>query len=159
VNTEITDNHARLAGWIFYDGECHLCLAWAKRLRAALSTGQLDLLPLQSPDAMHRLGATGPAPLKVMRLLLADGRNLGGADAIVEIARCIWWAWPLWAMSRLPGAMPVLRAGYRSLAARRHCANGICLMPHRTKSLNRITVAGKGQNKQRHRHAAFFELP
>lgn len=68
-----------------------------------------------------------------MRLLLADGRNLGGADAVAEIVRHIWWAWPLWAISRFPGAMPVLRAAYRVLAANRHCVNGVCLITHRSK--------------------------
>jgi len=31
-----------------------------------------------------------------MRLRLRDGRVFGGAAAVVEIARRIWWAWPLW---------------------------------------------------------------
>ena len=71
-----------------------------------------------------------------MRLLLTDGRSLGGADAIVEIARRIWWAWPLWVISRFPGVMGILRAGYRILAANRHCANGVCLITHRSKHLD-----------------------
>lgn len=94
------------------------------------------LLPLQSPEASPWLGATGLAPLGEMRLVLADGRNLGGADAIVEIARHIWWAWPLWAVSRFPGIMPILRAGYRVVAANRHCANDVCLITHRSKPLD-----------------------
>ena len=54
-----------------------------------------------------------------MRLRLTDGTVFGGAEAVVEIARRIWWAWPLWAISRLPGAMRPLHAGYRWLARRR----------------------------------------
>ena len=137
MNTEITDKVANQPqGWVFYDGECPLCIGWAERLRATLGRRHYDLLPLQSPDASHRLGMASPALLNEMRLLLADGRNLGGADAIVEIARHIWWAWPLWGISRLPGTMPVLRAGYRVLAANRHCANGVCLITHRSKYLD-----------------------
>lgn len=137
MNTEITDNNVEQpVGWVFYDGECHLCLGWAKRLQGALDRRRFHLLPLQSPDAWRQLGLSGPAPLGEMRLLLTDGRNLGGADAIVEIARRIWWAWPLWAISRFPGAMPVLRAAYRMLAANRHCASGVCLITHRSKHLD-----------------------
>jgi predicted DCC family thiol-disulfide oxidoreductase YuxK len=137
LHTEITDNNAaQTAGRVFYDGECHLCLAWARRWRGALGRRHFHLLPLQSPDAARRLGMAVPDLPGEMRLLLADGRNLGGADALVEIARRIWWAWPLWAGSRIPGAMPVLRAGYRVLAANRHCANGICLITHRSKPLD-----------------------
>lgn len=64
--------------------------------------------------------------LAEMRLRLADGTVFGGAVAVVALARCIWWAWPFWLASRLPGAMRVLRAGYRALAANRNCKGGIC---------------------------------
>ena len=64
-----------------------------------------------------------------MCLQLAGGRELGGADALVEIARRIWWAWPLFALAQLPGAMLVLRAGYRKFAANRHCLRGACRRP------------------------------
>lgn len=141
MNTEITDNNARQpVGWVFYDGECRLCLRWVKRLRGTLDRRRFGMLPLQSQEASHLLGVTGPAPLKEMRLLLPEGRNFGGADAIAEIARRIWWAWPLWILSRLPGAMPFLRAAYRVLAANRHCMNGVCLITHRAKSLDWIPL-------------------
>jgi hypothetical protein len=44
----------------------------------------------------------------------------------MAIARRIWWAWPLWALSRVPGAMPLLTAAYRWIARNRHCLNGGC---------------------------------
>jgi hypothetical protein len=69
--------------------------------------------------------------LRETRLLLADGHNLGGADAVVEIARHIWWAWPLWFLSRGPGARPVLHAIYRVIAANRHCIGGVRKTPRR----------------------------
>jgi len=137
VNTEITDNNAsRSAGCVFYDGECRLCVGWAERMRGTLGRRSFELLPLQSPDAVQQLGISQRNLLVEMRLRLADGRSLGGADAIVEIARRIWWAWPLWAISRIPFVMPVLRAGYRVLAANRHCVNGVCLITHRSKHLD-----------------------
>ena len=61
-----------------------------------------------------------------MRLRLVDGTVFGGAEAVVEIARRIWWAWPLWALSRLPGAMRIMRAAYGWVARHRSCANGAC---------------------------------
>ena len=56
----------------------------------------------------------------------------------MEIARRIWWAWPLWAVSRLPGAMRPMHAAYRWLARRRGCANGAC----------RIDEAGQPYGRQ-----------
>lgn len=61
-----------------------------------------------------------------MRLLLANGESLGGADAIIEIARQIWWGWPLFLFAHVPGARSGLRAVYRVLARNRHCFNGSC---------------------------------
>ena len=53
-------------------------------------------------------------------LLLPDDSVLGGADALMELCRHIWWGWPLWLLSRFPGAMLPLRWLYRRVAARRH---------------------------------------
>ena len=68
-----------------------------------------------------------------MILELPDGNELGGADAAMEIARHIWWLWPLWLFSRIPGAMPLLRICYRFIAEHRHCATGTCAVPKQTR--------------------------
>jgi predicted DCC family thiol-disulfide oxidoreductase YuxK len=141
VNTVFADNNVWIVGWLFYDGECHLCCESARCVERLLARRRFRLCTLQSPDASQRLGLSGGPLLREMRLLLADGRNLGGADAVVEIARRIWWAWPLWLFSRVPGVQPLLHAVYRAIAANRHCIGGACKIP------------------RRHRHSAFFELP
>jgi predicted DCC family thiol-disulfide oxidoreductase YuxK len=67
-----------------------------------------------------------------MRLLTREGQMLSGADALVYLATAIpasgrpWWAWLLAIASKMPFAMPILRAAYRWIAARRHCAAGRC---------------------------------
>ena len=86
-------------------------------LRARAAPGRLVYLRLGVPD--ERL-------LAEMRLRLRDGKVFGGAAAVVEIARRIWWAWPLWALSRLPGAMRPMHATYRWIARHRTCPNGAC---------------------------------
>ncbi len=129
MNAEINDNKAGIAGWLFYDGECRLCCESARRVERILDRRRFVLRTLQSPDAPRLLGLSGPALLHEMRLLLADGRHLGGADAVVEIARRIWWAWPLWLFSRVPGVRPCWRAVYRVIAANRHCIGGVCKIP------------------------------
>jgi len=131
VHTEITDTSARIAGWLFYDGECRLCCQSARRVQRILARRRFELRPLQSADAPERLGLSKGDVLRETRLLLADGRSLGGTDAVVEIARHIWWAWPLWLLSRAPGARPVLHAIYRVVAANRHCIGGVCTIPRR----------------------------
>jgi predicted DCC family thiol-disulfide oxidoreductase YuxK len=126
LNTDMTDPSAEVAGWLFYDGDCPLCCESARRFGRILARRRFGLRPLQSPGTAERLGLEDRDLLREMRLLLADGRSFGGADAVVEIARHIWWAWPLWLISRVPGARPILRAAYRRMAANRHCVGGVC---------------------------------
>ena len=63
-----------------------------------------------------------PAPAEEMKVVTAAGETMGGAAALVYLARRLWWTWPLWAISRLPGMMGLLAHGYRKLARRRNCA-------------------------------------
>jgi predicted DCC family thiol-disulfide oxidoreductase YuxK len=112
---------------VCYDADCRFCINAARRFERLLARRRFELVPLQIPGASADLGIPGDQLLAKMRLRLHDGTVLGGAAAVVEIARRIWWAWPLWALSRLPGAMRPMRAGYQWMARRRSCANGACL--------------------------------
>jgi len=122
-----------------------------------------QLRPLQSADALDLLGLSEGDMLRESNLLLADGRTLGGADAVVEIARHIWWGWPLWLLSRAPGVRPVLHAIYRVIAANRHCLGGVCKIPRRRgEKPTRATEEKPKQSRAsepHHRHSAFLELP
>jgi hypothetical protein len=68
-----------------------------------------------------------------LRFISEDGKQFGGADAIVTLAREIWWWRPLVWFSRIPGMMDVLRAGYRWVAAQRSCAAASCTVPQPSK--------------------------
>jgi len=116
----------RFIGDVFYDADCTFCVRVIRRFAPVLSRHHFRVLPLQSPDARESLGLPDDQLLEEMRLRLEDGAVFGGADAVVEIARRIPWAWPLWALGRLPGAMPLLRAAYREFAARRGCRSQSC---------------------------------
>jgi predicted DCC family thiol-disulfide oxidoreductase YuxK len=85
-----------------------------------------ELLPLQDGEAIQVLGLTPGEVPDEMKLCTGEGTILGGADAILYIARHIWWAWPAWLISQVPGAMPVIRALYRRLATNRRRISGIC---------------------------------
>jgi membrane bound O-acyltransferase family protein/DCC1-like thiol-disulfide oxidoreductase len=86
--------------------------------------------PLQGEGVAEMLGiSVGEIPDE-MKLRTREGRILGGADAAVYIARRIWWAWPIWLMSRIPGGMPMMRRGYRFVARRRHRISRACALPN-----------------------------
>lgn len=120
-------------GWIFYDGECALCLRWMRRAKRLLNQRDFNFVALQTASAKERLQLTDATALTEMRLLLGDGRIFGGADAVMEIARHIWWAWPSWLISKIPGVILFCRAFYRLIASNRHCTNPICALANRKK--------------------------
>jgi predicted DCC family thiol-disulfide oxidoreductase YuxK len=120
-----TDN-GRIDGVVFYDGECSICTRGARRFGPLLARRRLALEPLQTPDACARLGVAEADRLKEVRLRLEDGTVFGGAAAVAEISRRIWWAWPLWALSRIPGTMRPMRTAYAWVARHRYCLNGAC---------------------------------
>ena len=115
-----------MRGWAYYDGDCRFCNALAKRFAGVLARRDIALLPLQTEGTTALFGVPQDQLLAEMRLRLYGGRVLGGADAVMEIARQIWWAWPLWALSRVPGAMRPMRVVYRWIARQRGCADGVC---------------------------------
>src|SRR5206468_12632671 len=71
--------------------------------------------------------------LEEMRLLTADGRAIGGADAVVFLARQIWWAWPFAALAQSPAMHKLLDRGYRWIAAHRNCDHITCNLPPRRR--------------------------
>ena len=111
---------------IYYDDECRFCRDMLRRFGRTLARRLFTFVPLQSPGAARVLGVSEEHLLDEMRVRFDDGAVFGGAFAFVAIARRIWWAWPLWALGRLPCAMRVLDAAYRWIARNRHCMNGVC---------------------------------
>jgi predicted DCC family thiol-disulfide oxidoreductase YuxK len=119
---------------IYYDDECLFCRDMLRLFGRALARRRFIFVPLQAPGAARLLGVSDDHLLDEMRVRLDDGVVFGGASAVLAIARRIWWAWPLWALSRVPGVMPVLDVAYRWIARNRHCLNGACAVPHKPGS-------------------------
>src|SRR4030081_2177115 len=99
----LPDSPVTPSGWIFYDGECRYCIAAAKKSAQIFGRRGFIFLPLQTPWAQRRLGLVPGQPLKEMRVLASDGRDFGGADAVLFLARQVWWLRPLAFVSQLPG--------------------------------------------------------
>jgi predicted DCC family thiol-disulfide oxidoreductase YuxK len=127
LTSEFTDGKGRHArGWLFFDAECGFCTRIARWLAPILEKRSLAVAPLQNPRVAVLLGLTRAELLREMRFLLSDGTQYGGGDAIVAVAREIWWARPLVWLSDVPGALTLLRRGYRWIATRRHCSAAGC---------------------------------
>jgi predicted DCC family thiol-disulfide oxidoreductase YuxK len=125
VHTEITET---MKGWVYFDADCVFCSVLAARTDGLLARRGFHLAALQNNWVREKLGLKEGGPLTEMKLLTADGQVYGGADAIIQIARSIWWARPLFAFSRLPGAETALRGIYQRIAINRGCHGGKCAM-------------------------------
>lgn len=130
LTSELTDSkgsHAR--GWLFFDAECHFCTRLARWLLPIVRKRGLGVAPLQDPRVGALLGMARAELLREMRFLLSDGSQYGGADAVIAVAREIWWAQPLVWVSKIPGMMDVLHRGYHWVAVHRSCAAAACSTP------------------------------
>jgi predicted DCC family thiol-disulfide oxidoreductase YuxK len=146
VNTAIPERTTEgVRGLVIYDGECALCAEAARRFQNLLRRRGFDLAMLQAPWVRAQLGLNTDEQIVEMILLADDGEIFSGADAFAQIARKIWWAWPLFAVAQIPGAMILLRAIYRRVAANRHCLDGAC--------------PGQKPLARRHVTRVFFEIP
>lgn len=108
-------------GWVLYDAACQFCTRWAQWSARILGRRGFSIAPLQLPWVRERLRLPEAELLAEMRVLTVEGKVFGGADALVFLARQIWWAWPLWLAAQLPGMRLLLRVGYRHVADARSC--------------------------------------
>ena len=79
---------------------------------------------MQTPGTAARTGASDAELRAEMKLLLADGRVVGGAHAWAVLFRSVWWLWPLGVLIGLPGLRVLSAAAYRWIARNRYCISG-----------------------------------
>lgn len=114
----------RTRGIVCYDGECPLCLGLINRWGRGLQRAGFRLARLQTAWVQRRLGLSGIPD--EMKLIAADGRVLGGADAVLAIAEGIGLAHSLVQGARSTLVLPVLRRFYVAVAKHRACVGGVC---------------------------------
>jgi predicted DCC family thiol-disulfide oxidoreductase YuxK len=55
-----------------------------------------------------------------MRVFTPRGPVLGGADAHAHLWGQVWWLWPMWLASKIPGIHGLIDVSYRWVAANRY---------------------------------------
>ena len=125
--SEMTDSKGRHArGWLFFDAECEFCGRIARWLMPPMNRRGLAVASLQDPRVATLLGLPRRELLSAIRFVAEDGRQYSGADAVLAVAREFSWAHPLVWLSRVPGMMTAMRAGYRWVAQYRSCPAAYC---------------------------------
>jgi len=117
------------AGWILYDGECGVCSRWVPAWGPTLARLGLGIAPLQTPWVRERLGLVPADLLSDIRLLGTDGRLVSRADVYRYVMRRIWWTYPIYVMSKLPGFSQVFDWAYRTFARHRMRISPGCDLP------------------------------
>ena len=116
-------------GWILYDDSCGFCRRWVPFWEKELCRRGFSIAPLQADWVRERLGIDEAHLLDDIRLLLADGSHLAGAEVYRFAMRRIGWAWPLYALSRIPGLRQLFDLAYRKFARNRHRISASCGLP------------------------------
>jgi len=119
---------------VLYDGGCPLCrreIAHVQGLAARRPDSALCFLDVS--DARSAVPATERAALLArFHVQRPDGSRLSGAAAFVAMwARLPGWRW-LARLSRLPGALAALEAGYRAFLRLRPRLQGLARKMERT---------------------------
>jgi predicted DCC family thiol-disulfide oxidoreductase YuxK len=117
---------APLQGWLLYDAECGFCSRWVNSWASTLRRHGFDPAPLQEPWVNAKLQLPPESLLTDVRLFTPAGQVISGAAVYIYIARHIWWAWPFYAISRLPGLKQLIPVAYRWFAGNRYCISHAC---------------------------------
>lgn len=89
-------------GWLLYDASCGFCDRWLSLWRAMLSRSGIETAALQEPWVASHLHLSDKDLLRDVLILLKDGRVVRGAEAYRLAMSHLWWARPLYHISRLP---------------------------------------------------------
>lgn len=116
-------------GWVLYDADCGVCSRWVSAWAPTLQRYGLAVAPLQSSWVEERIGLARSDLIKEIRLLERDGRLHSGANAYRFLMRRIWWAYPLYLLSGLPGLRHAFDWAYRTFATHRMRISSSCGLP------------------------------
>jgi predicted DCC family thiol-disulfide oxidoreductase YuxK len=115
-------------GWILYDGACGTCTRLALKAGPTLGKIGFHLVPLQSPWAQGVIAQTGDPLLDDIRLVHPTGGIVSGPEVYRYVMKNVWWAYPLYLLSLVPGLKSAFDRGYRAFARNRmRISNGCAI--------------------------------
>ena len=85
VNADFADV-PKTGGWVLYDADCPFCVRMFRRFGPLFASRHFELVPLQPPWVRLTLALPESQLFSEMRLLLPDGTQFGGADALIAIS-------------------------------------------------------------------------
>jgi predicted DCC family thiol-disulfide oxidoreductase YuxK len=126
------NNNTNMAGWILYDDSCGFCRRWVPFWERTLQRRGFKIAPLQADWVKEKLGLNEEDLLQDLRLLLASGEQIQGADTYRYAMKRIWWAFPIYLFSIVPPGKNIFNWSYRKFATHRCQISRACKMPGKT---------------------------
>jgi predicted DCC family thiol-disulfide oxidoreductase YuxK len=117
------------AGWILYDDSCGFCRRWIPFWENTLRKRGFEIAPLQADWVRQKLQLNEKDLLQDLRLLLASGKQIQGADTYRFAMKRIWWAHPIYLFSVAPLGKNIFDWSYRKFAAHRYQISRVCKIP------------------------------
>ena len=131
--TSLRDSTGRtgepLAGWVLYDADCGICTRLARLWRPAFSRLGFETAALQSTWVPERTGLPLAELLTDVRLVETDGTLVSGPNVYRYLMRRIWWAYPFYLISKVPGLSHAFDWAYRTFARNRARISASCGLP------------------------------
>ena len=121
-------------GWVLYDRDCGVCSWIVTKFGAILASRGLAVAPLQSSWVEERTRLPRDVLLTDVRLLHPDGSLTSGADVYRYVMRRVWWAYPFYILSVIPGLNRVFDWAYRAFARHRMQISASCGITHQTSA-------------------------
>ena len=113
-------------GWILYDDDCGVCRRWVPFWENILRRRGFEVAPLQAGWVQEKLKMNEAELTQDLRLLLAGGELISGADTYRYAMKHIWWAWPIYLFSILPIGRLIFDVCYRKFADNRFRISQAC---------------------------------
>jgi predicted DCC family thiol-disulfide oxidoreductase YuxK len=113
-------------GWILYDDSCGFCRRWVPFWERTLRKHGFEIATLQTDWVRQKLQLSENDLLQDLRLLLANGKQIRGADTYRYAMKRIWWAYPVYLFSIVPLGKNIFDWSYRKFAAHRHQISRAC---------------------------------
>lgn len=116
-------------GWILYDDSCGICRRWVPFWENTLQQRGFEIAPLQADWVRQKLQLNETELLQDLRLLLASGELIQGADTYRYAMKRIWWAHPVYLFSIAPIGRNIFDWSYRKFAVNRYRVSAACRLP------------------------------
>jgi predicted DCC family thiol-disulfide oxidoreductase YuxK len=118
-------------GWILYDDSCGICRRWVPFWENTLKRRGFAIAPLQADWVRQKTGLDENELRQDLRLLLASGELISGANTYRYAMRRIWWTLPFYWLSIAPIGRKLFDFGYRKFADNRLQISQACGLSNR----------------------------